>query len=435
MADKNFFELLKAKMAALKPREEQRQADWAALGARLDTAMPQQFPARRRSIVLPLLLLTMLLSTNATWWYSSQKNRSSMECLEAKLTAVQASLAANSSTKAAIQHDTIWKTVFVQTQAIHQNQAGNIAERVDIALKNRQANTTVAPDTTQNKTPGIPLPNKAAAKAASTTPTVSEIALNTATNALRPMAALLPLAHRSDHPFDIPSRETPLLTGVPTLTQEAEKPATPFTKKVSNLLRPKYFIVGANAGWLNATSKELMHEGGIVYNIRSEIGLTRHWGIMADFGIGKLHYKAHSPEAVLGAPEFPKIPNPDHHYVEIDVTGQRIRQYSLGFRYTFSQLEKLRPFIGLNWGGQWLEPFIIQYEIQHEPNGIIEKAAFQVVNKIHLKNIIGLNAGFEIPVSTRLNLMMQGYYQRQWKKPNSIAPDFTGIRTGINLVF
>jgi len=235
-------------------------------------------------------------------------------------------------------------------------------------------------------------------------------------------------------PLEIPERRLEIANVLTVATAlESEPPIKIFTKKIAHTLRPKFYKIGASAGWLNAASKQLMHEGGIAYNLQAEIGLSPHLRLMADYSIGKMHYKAHSPDAILGTPDFPMLPTTGHHYLEMDVTGQRIQQFGLGLRYSFAQLGKSRPFFGLSWGGQTLKPFSIEYEIQHEPSGAIEKAVFNVTTKTQLKNLMGINAGFEISLSNRINFIMQGFYQRQWKKSNSAAPDLTGVRAGINL--
>ncbi len=48
MADKIFFDLLKEKMAELRPEGQHRKQDWAALGAQLDIALPPQKPKQRQ---------------------------------------------------------------------------------------------------------------------------------------------------------------------------------------------------------------------------------------------------------------------------------------------------------------------------------------------------------------------------------------------------
>jgi len=40
-----------------------------------------------------------------------------------------------------------------------------------------------------------------------------------------------------------------------------------------------------------------------------------------------------------------------------------------------------------------------------------------------------------MPLSPRFDLSLEGFYQRQWKKPSGIAPDLLGIQAGINWLF
>ncbi|MFN0216729.1 MAG: hypothetical protein ACKVT2_20925, partial [Saprospiraceae bacterium] len=218
-------------------------------------------------------------------------------------------------------------------------------------------------------------------------------------------------------------------------TNEEKKPTKPFSEKLKDALRPKLFKVGLNIGWLNAYSTGLMHEGGFSYNLCGEIGLSRHWSVVANLGKGQLHYRAHTPEAILGTPVFPILPSMEHHFTDMDVTGQKIHQFGLGLRYTFAQPGKARPFLGLGWGGQTILPFSIEYEVQHEPTGTIQKGVFEVTARTQMRNILGLSGGVEMPLSPRFELSLEGSYQRQWKKPSGISADLLGIQAGMNWLF
>jgi hypothetical protein len=215
---------------------------------------------------------------------------------------------------------------------------------------------------------------------------------------------------------------------------EEDKPIKPVGQQMLDAIRPKYFKAGANFGWLYAKSPGLMHQGGFSCGAEGIIGLSRHWSLTAAYNAGQLHYKAHDPAAILGAPALPP-PDYGHHLTEMDVTGQKVRQFDLGLRYTFSQLGKPRPFVGLGWGGMTVLPYTVEYETQYEPTGTIQKDTFMVSERTQIRNILRFGAGLEIPLSSRFDLTLEGFYLRQWKKPSSIAPDLIGIRGGVNWLF
>lgn len=441
MADKNFFELLKDKMAAFRPSEKHRGDDWDALGQRLNAALPQQPKGGRRAIVLPLLLVTALLSSNALWWHSSRSDHASLVRLEAQVGDLQASIAALGSAPTELQykvlHDTFWRTVYVRSNEIKYEQSARIEKSGTAISKASHEDSFHAsgittfspmldrefagkPDSNSEKASSIISVDKLSKTEPDSTFDISDLAL-----AEHSDLALLDTSKSAIH---FPESQT-----LP--TKEAKEPTKPFSEKLTDALRPKFFKVGVNIGWLNANSTGLMHEGGFLYNLRGEIGLSRHWSVMASLGKGQLHYKAHTPEAILGAPEFSMLPSMEHHLTEMDVTGQKIQQFGLGLRYTFAQPGKPRPFVGLGWGGQTLLPFSIEYEIQHEPTGTIQKGTLEVKSRTRMRNILGLSGGIEMPLSPRFDLSLEGFYQRQCKKPSGIAPDLLGIQAGMNWLF
>ncbi len=425
-------------MAELRPRDEHRNKDWAALGSQLNAALPQQHPKRKQRMIIPILLMAALLSTNAMWWHSNQSNQLAMKRLETKLESMQSALATTAiAPQTIVRRDTIWKTVYVQAR---KNAGVESSNYVGKAAKNL-ANFTDNSIAISNKTKlmaAAPNPESAfddGTVGVNAIFTAKPANADDATTTMHKIAEFEPLELPMAHALKIPARHVGIRTlFIPDLLLP-EAPVKVISKKIAHTLQPKFYKIGASAGWLNAVSKQLMHEGGIAYNLNAEIGFSRHLSIIAEFGLGKMHYKAHSPDAILGSPMLPMLPSTGHHYLEMDVSGQRIQQFGLGLRYTFSQVGKSRPFLGMSWGGQKLQPFSIQYEIQHEPSGTIEKSVFNISSKTQIKNLVGINAGFEIPLSNRLNFILQGFYQRQWKKPNGAAPDFRGVRAGINLSF
>jgi hypothetical protein len=438
MADKNFFDLLKDKMAALRPSEKHREDDWGALGERLNASLPQQPKGRRRTIVLPLLLIAALMSSNAVWWHSSRCDRASMTRMEAQVNDLQKSMTKLTSTQGSLQHkvirDTLWRTVYIRSNETRYEQSARTENSELTVSMGRQEDSshtsgiTIFPpnldsefgdsvQTASGKISNMISDDKISKKASDSILKISDSTLAEHSS--------LALIDTSKSNLNFPEN----------LTKAEKKPVEPFSKNLVDALRPKFFKVGVNIGWLYANSTGLMHEGGFVYNLRSEIGLSRHWSVIANLGRGRLHYKAHTPEAILGAPDFPMLPSMEHHLTEMDVTGQKIHQFGLGLHYTFAQPDKPRPFLGIDWGGQTLMPFSIEYEIQHEPTGTIQKEVLEVTSRTRMRNILGLKAGIQMPLSPRFDLSLEGFYQRQWKKPSGIAPDLLGIQAGINWLF
>lgn len=430
MAEKNFFDLLKEKMAALRPSEKYRDDDWMALADRLNMALPEQSHKRRRALVLPLLLFAALLSSNAVWWQRHQQDQNMLHRLEAQVVGLQMSVGALEAARPVLRTDTIWQTVYVR-------EIGNMG----FMLSGSQQFTTQQLQLAQNglhPIMNVVLPSSKTEGNSSATVT-AEIDNHTRSKS----HALDSAARMADLPL-LETRELALLKlSNPTISPidnsvaqplEEGKPIKPFGQNLLDALFPKYFKVGANIGWLYARSPGLMHEGGFSYGVAGLIGLSRHWGLTVQYNAGQLHYKSHDPAAILGTHVLPP-PDYGHHLTEMDVTGQKIRQFDLGLRYTFSQPGKLRPFVGLGWGGMTVLPYEVDYETQHEPTGAIQKSVFSVNERTQFPNMVRVGAGLEIPLSSCFDLTLEGFYLRQWKKPSGIAPDLMGIRGGVNWLF
>lgn len=438
MADKNFFDLLRDKMAALRPSEKHRDDDWVALGERLNATLPQQPKGRRRTIVLPLLLIAALMSSNAVWWHSSRCDRASLTRMEVQVNDLQKTITKLASTQETLQHkvirDTLWRTVYIRSNETRYEQSARIEKSgVAVSMGSQEdrfysSGITIFPP---NLNSGFADSVQTASGKTSNIISDGKIS-KTATDSILKLSDRTLAEHSSLVLIDT-SKSKPNFHE--SITKEEKKPTEPFSEKLIDALRPKFFKVGVNIGWLYANSKGLMHEGGFLYNLSGEIGLSRHWNVLANLGMGQLHYKAHTPEAILGTPDFPMLPSMEHHLTEMDVTGQKIHQFALGLRYTFAQPGKPRPFLGLGWGGQTLLPFSIEYEIQHEPTGTIQKGVLEVTARTQMRNILSLSGGIEMPLSPRFDLSLEGFYQRQWKKQSGIAPDMLGIQAGINWLF
>jgi len=80
-------------------------------------------------------------------------------------------------------------------------------------------------------------------------------------------------------------------------------------------------------------------------------------------------------------------------------------------------------------------PYSVEYEVQHEPSGTIQKGSFDVIEAVKLPLNLGMNLGLSLPLTTRLNLVLEGFYQRPWKKTSQNSPDLLGINAGVSFLF
>ena len=427
----NFFDRLKQKMTALRPSEQHRKDDWETLSERLNTALPVQPRERRRVLVLPLLLFTAFLSSNAVWWHAQQTALSKAKQLEVQVEELQSTIVSLQDQQPVVHTDTIYKIVYVREKMP--------AEESRFLIKNISTpeNTLIAAQGSNllpEQTNIAPLPDR----------TASISALASAKNAATKVVMSENYVWSENLPVLSVHQPIPLKIQQPTINihkmavsnvAPEEKLTHTATENIVAALRPKFFKVGANIGWLHAVSPGLMHEGGFGGGLNGSVGFSRHWSLSTGFNAGKLHYKAHTPEAVLGSPELLMLPSADHHFAELDVTGQQLIQFDIGLRYTFLQPGKPRPFIGLGWTSQTVMPFSVVYEIQHEPTGMIEKGIYAVTERTRLPFSLGLSSGLEMPVSKRFDLVLEANYVRQWKKINSRVPDLLGVRGGIHWLF
>lgn len=416
----NFFDKFRGKMATLRPSEKHLEADWETLNVRLDAVLPPVKKERKRLLALPLILSGALLFSNAFWWQNNRELKQRLDQIEAsQVVPVSPMASATPIPSPTVVHDTIWRTKLVYA-------AQPLIRQEVVALPPTSALTAT-----------IAVGSNAIERASA----------SNSKDGLAQFEGQLPLSyagiHLSDALLPLPQRKT---FG---LTPEKTHIKTPLKQlidnnlsvkhqtrkaRITNAISPRIVSVGASAGMLFASSKSLMHEGGFSFQMGGEIGFTRHLSATLTCEMGQIHYKTLDPSAILGAPTLPDL-GADHRYSEMEVSGQKIGQFALGLRYAFGQITKPRPFVGLTWGGQKLHPFSIAYETQQESTGIFEKFNFDVTAPIKISNIVGLNAGIDIPLSQKLGLMLEGYYQRQWRKSNPTAPDFTGVRARLNWLF
>jgi len=451
MAEKNFFDLLKEKMAALRPSERHRDDDWAALGDRLNVALPEQPRKRRRALLLPLFLLAALLSGGAVWWQMHQRDRAMLQRLEAQVAGLQASVAALEAAPPVVRTDTVWRMVYVQVETPRRERLEG-AEAVTGQTRIQRDDVWGVGKTpnllnTEGKPPRL-LNTEARRHGGLDDGGSADSSVTFAAKQIAGQANIAPTALDSaTRMADLPFLKTPGLALLklpnPTISPiknlvaqplEEKKPTEPVGQNLLDALRPKYFKVGADIGWLYPKSSGLTREGGFSYSVEGVVGLSRHWCLTGAYSAGQLRYKTQDPAAILGVPALP----PPHHgfiLTEIEVAGQKTRQFDLGLRYTFAHPGQLRPFLGLGWGGLTVLPYAVEYETQHEHTGTIQKGVFFVSERTRLRNVLRFGAGLEIPLSPRFDLTLEGFYLRQWKKPSGIAPDLMGIRGGVHWLF
>lgn len=439
MAEKLFFDWLKRKMATLRPSEQHREEDWLEVANRLEKAMPHQTGRRYRTLLIPLLIVAFL-SSNFIWWNASRDNQLAYNHLADKVAQLEATVAKMSLTNSIIQTDTIWKTVVVYDKSnikgnntnirSYQAMKNNIFDHASTGSNMRKPTDTEYQDNSDesansNSSDALNIENKGEQN-------------NKNSNVLFQPPIPMDLAYlptRNTHLIKIPNRRRISPDVYDALTSIPELKIEPHNESFLQILQPKYYKIGVNAGLLYPVSQGLMHQGGNIYSARGEIGFSRHWSIYANIGKGQLHYKAHSPAAIVGNPDLPMLPSAAHHYSDLDITGQKLVYYYVGLRYTFLKIDKPHPFLGMGWGNQVILPFNVDYETTDEPYTGIQKGTFQVTNEIKLRNSLQFEMGLNIPFSKHFELSLEGFYQRLIHKSSDEAPDLIGVRTGFYWLF
>ena len=445
MAEKSFFDLLKAKMAALRPSAQHLEDDWAALTQRLDQTMPPQSREPRRLWAPLLLLLLTLLASNALWWQQNRENHLAMQRLETRLAGLQATIVSLKPAPPIIRTDTVWQTVYVRVPGqetpsrpytLHTNPGTTdddlpvYPESVQKATFNQTNNAQLVDQESFTDTPNK---HKAASnggdRALSKSPDIADDEV--------PVISVVDILGKTN-PATLemtPNKEvfSPGLV----IASSARKhiPVRPFGPVLLNALKPKYIKVGAIAAWLNPLNSALKHEIGFETGIHANVGFSRHWSLVLEYTFGQLHYESNDPNAILGSPEFPHLPSAAYRFEHLDLQRQPVWQFGMGLRYTFLQPGKVRPYIGLQWGGQTVRPYRVEYEIRHEPSNTSETAVLNVENSTYLPNTLRFGAGIEMPLFERLHFTAEGSYLGQWKKQNRGAFGMVGLRIGTNWLF
>lgn len=445
MAEKNFFDILKEKMVDIRPTERHRQADWVALSARLDRSLPQHSRPPRRSLLPLLLLCVALLASNFLWWHKSREHRTEVERLKVHLVNLQTAVSSLKTAPITVRTDTVWQKVYIRMPdqeylsafrshfpGVRKPDPAFSAGRTTGQLKslNQLSETMVSPGNTYPDIPAEPAPVSAGESINRTETGGAGVVV---TGGVAPLHVLK--KDEADE-LTITTRREPFSPGsVPVFSARPFIPVRPFGSVLLHAIKPKYLKVGAVAAWLNPLNSALIHEIGFETGVQANVGFSRHWSVVLEYTLGQLHYESNDPNAILGAPAFPPLPSPAHHYEHLDLQRQPLRQFGMGLRYTFLQPGKARPYFGLQWGGQTVMPYQVEYEIRHEPSNTSETTVLAVKNATYLHNILRFGAGLEAPLFKQLHFTAEGFYLGQWKKQKRGSLNIVGLRIGTNWLF
>ncbi|MBI5915199.1 MAG: hypothetical protein HY842_07475 [Bacteroidetes bacterium] len=432
MADFNFFDQFGEKMRSLQPSERTAGEDWLALSQRMDAVLPATAQPARRRWAVPLLLLLGLVS-NLWWGFTSRQQDQSLERLSAQVaesknvparaekTAPCEEVNALREEVAALRNrldeasDALAKAAFYKPYFAE--------KRADIFSAKEKETGGAAPGFS-TKMPEVGDP------AANIPPFVFSKNGRSAAALPPSLADMEKLPGGKLSPLQIPALRLPSLLSNDLLLQPAEgKKDLPLTKKIASALHPKTFRIGATAGWLYPLEADLEHQTGYAYGLQADISFSRQISFSAEWGRVALHYKALAQEAAIGLPSLP-LPSPEHQFLEMDVSNQRLVFYGLGLRYKGLPQSSWHPFGSFGWSGMKVLPFEAHYETMLSGN--IFKGTYSVQQRSELKNFARLGAGIEFPLGRRFDWSLEGYYLHSWRNGE---PDMAGVRTGLNFIF
>ncbi|MEZ4940635.1 MAG: hypothetical protein R3D58_07195 [Saprospiraceae bacterium] len=447
MTENNFYNVLKEKLAAFRPSLRHYEEDWLSLSDRLDLALPQVFRDRRQ-VVLPLLLMFVaLLLSNLLWWKESRENRIAIQSLSMQLSGLQTSITSLNNPAPVTLKDTVWQTVYLKAtdqkpfdkrttgQRIVDSGRNSLLKWEPGVGNNLLNRSTTEPNAFEQQQTGRDI---------DADKNESIIQDRVADNVEYSNAGLGHVAGTMYHlsPLDIPiipflktSTKRAEFTPDMVLTLAPKRNPRPLGPLLLKALKPEYIKAGLVTAWLYPVSPDLIHQSGFLIGVQSGIGFRRHWSLTLEYTYSQLHYESSDPAAILGAPDYPVVLSPDEHFTHLDLRRQAIRQFGIGLRYSFSQLGKIRPYAGLNWGNQTLMPYSVAYEVELEPSNTLEQGTFAVDKTTRLQNIMRIGTGLEVPVSRHMDFTVEAFYAHQWSKKNRGAPGMTGIRAGMNWMF
>lgn len=441
MADFDFFDQFRDKMRSLRPSESSAGEDWQALSQRLDATMPVAAPPtvhRYRWAAAALLLL--LLGSNLWWGFAMHRQNEAFGQLAGKVDALNAASTKNTACDevaslreqvAALQTRLDEALVQVREGADRSKQLfsgfahfpalnrtpnpSGFAPLQEAVFGNGKPESGLFGARTEAMLESQPDNRAVAASAGDTRFPINSYSLT-----------LLPCAEIS--PLDWTSRPPSLNLDFPAMPKSAEKPTV--TKKIAAALSPKSFRAGLTAGWLIPISDQLQHEAGYSAGLQADLGFSRRWSLSAGWEMATLHYKALAPGAAIGLDSLPL--SVGQQFLEMDVMNQRLLNYSLGLRYSFSPEKTWHPYVAGAWNGLVVMPFMTHYEAISETNGNITKGMHETVSRSALKNYLRLAAGVEVPLGRHFDMRLEGSYLRQWR---GVEPSMLGVRMGLGYLF
>jgi hypothetical protein len=457
MADFDFFDQFGKKMRSLRPSSRTAGEDWQMLSQRLDTVMPQAVPVHKRWRLAAAALLLLVLGSNLWWGFTFRQQDRSIEQLSAEVAALKKAPATAEKTTTCEEADVLRNQVAALQSSL---------DEVTLALKNAVA----YPPAIAFHQSGVF--SKKDGETATEVPEPSTVILSSGQAALaenegqtiakvhgdfsskiseesEPNGMVQPvfgpeterLSNVLSHPeklpaldflpLEIPHHHLPFHfdNDLVMMPLEDKKDESSFTRKVAKTLLPKAFSIGASGGWLYPLEPDMGNQTGYGYGLKADLAFSSQFSLSAEWGRVTLHYKALAQDAAIGLPSLP-LPSPEHQFLEMDVSNQRLVFYGLGLRYKWMPNSSWHPFASLGWSGMKVSPFTVQYETAMA--GSIYKDTHQVMQRSGLKNYARLGAGVEFPIGRRFDLSLEGYYLHAWRNGE---PDLMGVRTGLNFNF
>lgn len=445
MADFDFFDQYRDKMRSLHPSESSAGEDWQALSQRLDATMPVAAPAGKRYRMAAAALLLLLLGSNLWWGFTFQRQNQSLEHLAGEVAQLKnttvaapkvsdcaevnslrkqvANLEASlGETRAALQTARLHPPVFAENgTGVFSKTASGIASGQTVFTEEMgQVAATANPVLLENEPAGSDISGEAGASGFSESEPPASIS---AQPEKLPFPAIALLETHQRRPAFLLENDLVML---PKMDKED---GLPFTKKIAKSFAPKTFRMGAAAGWLYPLDRDLKNQTGYSASLLAEVGFSRQLSLTAEWGRAMLHYKALAPDAALGLSSLP-LPSPEHQFLEMDVSNQRLMSYGLGLRWKGLPQGAWHPSLSLGWSGIKFLPFTVNYEA--ELAGSIYKDMYHVAEKSGLKSYARLGVGVEFPLGKRLDWSLEGYYLHALEKAE---PDMIGVRTGLSFIF
>jgi hypothetical protein len=422
MTDKNFFELLKNKISALRPSETHQADDWAVLAAQLDEVLPQK-KERRRLFILPFLLFAGLLLSNGVWWAVHHNTSNNMQHLENQAISLRKYIDSIEQKQIINRTDTVWRTIYIEKET---NQPIGKTTHFN---KNKNSFFEKMPLSTSEKVQesnAISM-GKSSSNGANIDGATDGFKTNALENTRQPVWATQAIL----------TKIKPLmLEKIPKNPNFEPKPIIITEKTKPRFLKTPSVKIGLKADFLNPHSAGLTAQTGIGLGVQSSVRFTKHLSIVGAIGMARLDYTATDKDAIIGSPEeLPAVVNSPNTTLQMHMKNQGCMHYDLSLRYTFSPVLKIKPFLGAGFAGMTLRPFQMDLQVKNTQMMMVHQSNFEVIPAMQQQKMAHISGGFELPLSRHFSLDFEGYYMRLWKKTVALSPDFIGIRAGIHYGF